>query len=59
MACLMMNFSDSYYGGGRSKMSLSIVEDHREDLEALAERDDLRVSRYAELLLEAETTEGA
>lgn len=27
--------------------------EHRDELEALAERDDLRVSKYAEALLEA------
>jgi hypothetical protein len=31
---------------------IDVVEEHREDLEALAERDDLRCSKYAELLLE-------
>ena len=35
----------------------SIVE-HREALEALAERDDLRCSKYAEALLDAVETEG-
>lgn len=31
-----------------------VIARHREDLEALAERDDLRVSRYARALLEVE-----
>lgn len=31
---------------------------HREDLEALAERDDLRVARYAQALLELEQEGG-
>lgn len=29
------------------------IAEHREDLEALAERDDLRCSRYARAILEA------
>lgn len=29
-----------------------VVEDRREELEALAERDDLRCSRYARALLD-------
>lgn len=33
------------------------IEESREDLEALAERDDLRVSKYAKVLLEAMDTE--
>lgn len=32
------------------------VAEHREDLEALAERSDLRCSRYAEALLEMAET---
>ena len=35
---------------------VNAVEDHREDLEALAKRDDLRVSKYAEALLDAADT---
>lgn len=34
------------------------IEAHLDDLEALAERDDLRVSKYAEALLDAVETEG-
>jgi hypothetical protein len=32
---------------------LERVEEHREDLEALAEREDLNCSKYAEALLDA------
>lgn len=39
-------------------MTTSVVERHREELEALAERDDLRCSKYAELLLEIEEERG-
>jgi DNA-binding GntR family transcriptional regulator len=34
------------------------VEEHRDDLEALAERDDLNCSKYAKALLEAAESEG-
>jgi len=34
------------------------VEEHREDLEALAERDDLNCSKYARALLEAADSNG-
>jgi hypothetical protein len=34
------------------------VEKRREDLEALAERDDLNCSKYAKALLEAAESEG-
>lgn len=37
---------------------LETVEEYREDLEALAEREDLRCSKYAEALLDAADTEG-
>lgn len=30
-----------------------VIEEHREELERLASRDDLRSSRYAKALLEA------
>lgn len=33
---------------------IKAIKEHREDLEALAERNDLRVSRYAKALLELE-----
>lgn len=33
---------------------MQAVRENREDLEVLAERDDLRVSRYARALLEVE-----
>jgi len=39
-------------------MSIESVAEHRESLEALAERDDLRVSKYAEALLDAVEMEG-
>lgn len=32
---------------------IDTIEEHREDLEALADRDDLRTSKYARALLEA------
>ena len=38
---------------------MQAVRENREDLEALAERDDLRVSRYARALLEVEQEDGA
>ena len=34
------------------------LDEHRDELEDLAERDDLRVSKYAQALLEAAETEG-
>lgn len=34
---------------------IDAVAEHRDGLEALAERDDLRVSRYARALLEIES----
>jgi DNA-binding GntR family transcriptional regulator len=34
------------------------VEEHRESLEALAERDDLNCSKYARALLDAVESEG-
>lgn len=34
---------------------MEAVERHREDLEALAEREDLRCSKYAEALLDVAT----
>lgn len=34
------------------------VEEHREALEALAERDDLNCSKYAKALLDAVESEG-
>jgi hypothetical protein len=34
------------------------IEDRREDLEALAERDDLRCSKYAKALLDTADAEG-
>jgi hypothetical protein len=37
---------------------IEAVERNRDDLETLAERDDLRVSKYAEALLEMTETEG-
>lgn len=36
---------------------IDAVEQHRDDLEALAEREDLRTSKYAKALLEAAETE--
>lgn len=33
------------------------IDEYRDDLEALAERDDLRTSRYAKAILEAEDRE--
>jgi len=35
---------------------VNVAEDHREDLKALAEREDLRVSKYAKALLDAADT---
>ena len=35
----------------------AVVEEYRDELEALAERDDLRTSRYAKAILEAVDTE--
>lgn len=35
------------------------IESHRGTLESLAERDDLRVSEYAKVLLEAADSAGA
>jgi hypothetical protein len=35
-----------------------VVEKRRDDLEALAERDDLNCSKYAKALLEAAESEG-
>lgn len=37
---------------------IDAVEDRREDLEALAERDDLNCSKYARALLEAADKDG-
>jgi DNA-binding GntR family transcriptional regulator len=39
-------------------MSLESVVEHREELKALAERDDLRCSEYARALLEAADSGG-
>lgn len=36
---------------------VDVIVEHREDLEALAERDDLRVSKYAKALLERTDTQ--
>lgn len=37
---------------------IDTVKEHQEDLEALAEREDLRVSKYAKALLDATDTGG-
>ena len=34
-----------------------VIEEHRDDLESLAEREDLRCSKYAKALLEAAESE--
>ncbi len=36
---------------------MDVVAEHRDDLEALAEREDLRCSKYAKALLEAAESE--
>lgn len=37
---------------------VNVIDEHRDDLEALAEREDLRSSKYAKALLEAADSEG-
>jgi len=40
------------------KTLIDAIEERREDLEALAEREDLNCSKYAKALLEAADSDG-